>query len=170
MATNSNRVWRRFACAASLVLVLPVGFLIVGLPGVGVAIARTLEVGSDKPYKVPSLAAADAKDGDHILIGPGEYFDCAVWRANNLVIEDSGPDAMAIVTDKTCMGKAIFVIAGNDTTVRNLTLTRARVPDMNGAGIRTEGRKRLRSFSPSAIFPTRTRFIAASASSCLVIT
>ena len=63
-----------------------------------------------------------------------------MWRANDLVIEGTGPDANAVVTDKTCMGKAIFVIAGNDTTVRNLTLARARVPDMNGAGIRLEGR------------------------------
>jgi len=120
--------------------VLLVGFIIVGLAGTGVALARTLEVGPDKPYKTPSSAAAEAKDGDHIRIAPGEYFDCAVWRANNLVIEGSAPDASATITDKTCQGKAIFVIAGNDTTVRNLTLTRARVPDMNGAGIRQEGR------------------------------
>jgi len=36
------------------------------------------------------------------------------------------------------MGKGLFVIEGNNTTVRNLTLTRARVPDMNGAGIRLD--------------------------------
>jgi hypothetical protein len=114
--------------------------VIVGLAGAGAAAARTLEVGPDKPYKAPSVAAADAKDGDKILIAPGEYFDCAVWRANNLVIEGSGPDASAIITDKTCMEKGIFVVAGNDTTVRNVTLTRARVPEMNGAGIRLDGR------------------------------
>ncbi|MBV8523163.1 MAG: hypothetical protein JOY71_13735, partial [Acetobacteraceae bacterium] len=45
-----------------------------------------------------------------------------------------------VITDKTCQGKALFVIPGNDVTVRNLTLTRARVPDNNGAGIRAEGR------------------------------
>src|SRR5216683_5464551 len=114
--------------------------VLVGLLSANNGVARTIEVGPDKPYKAPSQAAADAKDGDHILIGPGEYFDCTVWQANNLVIEGGGPDAKAIITDKTCQGKAIFVIAGNDTTVRNLTLTRARVPDMNGAGIRMEGR------------------------------
>jgi len=140
MAASRDRSWGRFACGSPLAAVLLAGFLIVGSSGTCVAIARTLDVGSDKPYKVPSLAAADAKDGDHIRIGPGEYFDCAVWRANNLVIEGSAPDASATITDKTCQGKAIFVIAGNDTTVRNLTLTRARVPDMNGAGIRQEGR------------------------------
>ena len=140
MASKSGGRWRGSACGTSFLLVLLAGVMIVGLPGAGTAIARTLEVGLNKPYKAPSLAAADAKDGDHILIEPGEYFDCTVWQANNLVIEGGGPDAKAIITDKTCQGKAIFVIAGNDTTVRNLTLTRARVPDMNGAGIRQEGR------------------------------
>jgi hypothetical protein len=42
------------------------------------------------------------------------------------------------MTDKACGGKALLVIAGNGVTVRNLTLTRARVPDGNGAGIRAE--------------------------------
>jgi len=44
-----------------------------------------------------------------------------------------------VLTDKTCQGKALLVTTGNDITLRNLTLTRARVPDMNGAGIRAEG-------------------------------
>jgi parallel beta helix pectate lyase-like protein len=100
--------------------------------------AATLGVGPDKAYKTPSAAAAAAKDGDHIDIAPGEYFDCAVWRANNIVIEGTAPGV--VITDKTCMGKGLFVIVGNDITVRNLTLARARVPDMNGAGIRQEGR------------------------------
>src|SRR5712664_2079782 len=43
-----------------------------------------------------------------------------------------------IATAPTCMGKGLFVIEGNNTTVRNLTLTRSRVPDMNGAGIRLD--------------------------------
>ena len=45
-----------------------------------------------------------------------------------------------MLADKTCAGKGIFVIAGNDITVRNLTFARAAVPDRNGAGIRAEGR------------------------------
>ena len=104
--------------------------------------ARTLEVGPGKPYANPSQAAAAARDGDRVSIAAGEYFDCAVWPQNNLVVEGS-PDGATIVTDKTCQGKAIFVIPGNDVTIRSLTLTRARVPDMNGAGIRAEGRNLL---------------------------
>ena len=98
--------------------------------------AATLKVGANQTYKAPSAAAAAAKNGDHIEIDPGEYFDCAVWNADNLVIEGTGPGV--VITDKTCMGKGLFVVEGKNTTVRNLTLTRARVPDMNGAGIRLD--------------------------------
>src|SRR5262249_27715650 len=96
----------------------------------------TLKVGPSETYKAPSAAAAVAPAGDHIEIEPGPYFDCAVWNADNLVIEGTGPGVL--ITDKTCVGKGLFVIEGDNTTVRNLTLTRSRVPDMNGAGIRLD--------------------------------
>jgi hypothetical protein len=99
--------------------------------------ARTLEVGPDQQYKQPSEAVAAAKDGDTIEIAPGQYFDCAIVRQNDLTIQGKGPGA--VMTDKTCGGKALLVTAGNNITVRNLTLQRARVPDENGAGIRAEG-------------------------------
>jgi hypothetical protein len=100
-------------------------------------LARTLEVGPDQQYKQPSEAVAVAKDGDMIQISPGQYFDCAIVRQNDLTIQGKGPGA--IMTDKTCAGKALLVIDGNNITIRNLTLQRARVPDGNGAGIRAEG-------------------------------
>jgi hypothetical protein len=103
------------------------------------AVAKTLEVGPDKPYKQPSAAIAAAAEGDTIAIAPGEYFDCAVVSANRLTIQGTGPDASAVLTDKSCAGKGMLVTDGNDITIRNLTLTRARVPDGNGAGIRAEG-------------------------------
>lgn len=100
--------------------------------------AKTLEVGPSHHLKAPSDAAAVASPGDIIEIEPGEYFDCAVWSASGITIE--GRDAGAVITDKTCEGKALFVTRGNDITIRNLTFTRARVPDANGAGIRAEGK------------------------------
>lgn len=106
----------------------------------GAAQARTLEVGEGREFKAPSEAAAAAKDGDTIVIGPGSYFDCAVWRANKLTIEGEGDADKVVITDKACQGKALFVTVGDAITVRNLTLTRARVPDGNGAGIRGEGK------------------------------
>lgn len=101
--------------------------------------ARTLLVGESREFKMPSEAVRAAKDGDRIVIDPGEYFDCAVVSANNITIEGASPDGTAVLTDKTCQGKAILVTTGRDITLRNLTLQRARVPAMNGAGIRAEG-------------------------------
>ncbi|MDB5407796.1 MAG: hypothetical protein JWL84_2708 [Rhodospirillales bacterium] len=122
-------IWR--LAAASPWLLLSFGVLY------GVASAKTLEVGPDLELKTPSAAAKIAADGDTIEIGPGEYYDCAVWNAANLTIV--GQDG-ATITDVSCQGKALFVIVGHDVTIRNLTFARARVPDGNGAGIRAEGR------------------------------
>ncbi len=108
-------------------------------PGLaGAARAATLEVGAGKTYAMPSDAAAAAHAGDRIVIAAGTYFDCAILRANDLTIEGAGPDA-TIITDKACAGKGLFIADGNNITIRNLMLTRARVPDTNGAGIRAEG-------------------------------
>jgi hypothetical protein len=113
--------------------------LAMALCCVGTAWAKTLEVGPDQEFKAPSKAIAAAADGDVVEIAPVKdgYFDCAVLRANHLTVEGKGADV--VLTDKTCEGKAIFVTAGNDITIRNITFTRARVPDGNGAGIRAEG-------------------------------
>ena len=105
----------------------------------GTAQARTLEVGANQAFKAPSAAAAVARDGDRVAIYPGFYADCAVWTANNLVIAGVGDAAKITIADKTCQGKALFVTVGDGISVRNLTLTGARVPDGNGAGIRAEG-------------------------------
>jgi hypothetical protein len=105
----------------------------------GTAAARVLEVGAGRAYALPSEAAAAAQDGDTVAIAPGTYFDCALWRANGLVIAGAAAET-TVITDKVCGGKALFITQGNNITIRNLTLTRARVPDGNGAGIRAEGR------------------------------
>jgi hypothetical protein len=105
----------------------------------GAAHARDLTVGPGQAFASPSAAIAVAHDGDRVLISPGQYFDCAVVSANHLTIEGVGDPKAVALTDKTCQGKALLVVTGNDVTVSNLTLTRARVPDGNGAGIRAEG-------------------------------
>src|SRR6516162_5436792 len=110
--------------------------ILTGIAIANASPAATLKVGPNQTYKAPSAAAAVAKNGDHIEIEPGQYFDCAVWNVDNLVIEGTGPGV--VITDKACMGKGLFVVEGKNTTVRNLTLTRSRVPDMNGAGIRLD--------------------------------
>ena len=106
----------------------------------GLAAAKTFEVGKDKPYKTLAEGMAAAADGDRIVIAAGQYYECANVTLNDVTIEGAGPDGSTVLTDKTCNGKALLITAGNNITVRNLTLQRARVPDGNGAGIRAEGK------------------------------
>jgi pectate lyase len=111
---------------------------IVGCCACPAVMAKTLEVGANHQLKMSSAAAAVAGAGDTIEIESGEYFDCAVWNASRLTIVGKAPGV--IITDRTCQGKALFVTVGNDITIRNITFTRAHVPDGNGAGIRAEGK------------------------------
>lgn len=99
--------------------------------------AREIDVGPNRLLKVPSQAATVAGDGDVVRIDPGEYADCAVWRASHLTIESTGPGVR--IAGKTCAGKGIFITAGSDILVRGITFADAQVPDHNGAGIRAEG-------------------------------
>jgi len=103
----------------------------------GGASAATLRVGPGQTYAAPSQAIAAAHPGDTVQIAAGTYYDCANVNQNDLTVAGAG--AKTVLTDKTCDGKAILVVNGNDDTVKNLTLQRARVADGNGAGIRAEG-------------------------------
>jgi hypothetical protein len=111
--------------------------MVVTIAGVVPASAATLSVGPNEQYKMPSEAVRDVRVGDTVQIAEGTYFDCAVWSTDKLTIVGLGTGA--VLSDKTCQGKAIFVVHANDITIRNITFTRARVPDENGAGIRAEG-------------------------------
>lgn len=124
------RHWTQFAVFAAAALSMS----LTAIPAVQ---AATLTAGAGQQYKTPSEAIGAAKAGDTVKIIPGTYFDCAVLAADNLTVEGTGPGA--ILTDKTCNGKALFVVDGTNITIRNLTFQRARVPDGNGAGIRAEG-------------------------------
>jgi Right handed beta helix region len=102
------------------------------------AVAATLHVGPHRALKLPSAAAAVAAPGDRIELDAGRYSDCAVWSAPRLTIE--GRDGGAVIEGTPCDDKALFVIRGDDITVRNVEFVGARVPDGNGAGIRLEGK------------------------------
>jgi hypothetical protein len=91
--------------------------LIVALAAVPMnAESQTLEVGPGQEFSLPSQAAVAARDGDVVHIGPGNYVDCAIWSQNELTIEATG--ASVVLSGKSCDGKAIFVINGNDVTVQ----------------------------------------------------
>lgn len=115
-----------------------VAFLLLILPITLRAEARVLDVGPGRTFSMPSTAAAVAQSGDVIRIAPGNYEDCAVWRADGIVIEGADPERV-VIGNRTCVGKGVFVIAGNNVVVRGVTLTGARSADANGAGIRAEG-------------------------------
>lgn len=110
--------------------------LIAALIAASPCAARTWQVGPQRDLKNPSAAASAAKDGDTILIEQGEYADCAIWRANNLVIEGRGD---VVIRDKVCEDKAIFVTKGTNITIRGIEFAHARSTNKIGAGIRGEG-------------------------------
>lgn len=101
------------------------------------ATAATLRVGPDTPIATLAEAARQARDGDEVLIDPGRYSGCAVWRANGLRIAANSGEVE--IAGSVCQGKALFVIAGAGVTVEGLTFRGARNDSGNGAGIRVEG-------------------------------
>jgi hypothetical protein len=103
----------------------------------GAAHAATLIVGPDAAYKTIESVALAANSGDTVLITPGTYSNCAVWRADHLTI--AGLNGTAQFSGTVCENKGIFVIDGNDITIRNIKFADARSTNGNGAGIREQG-------------------------------
>ncbi len=102
--------------------------------------SRLLEVGPDRLFKTPGDVAPHVRDGDTVAIDAGTYVgDVAVWRANNLTLRGVGGLARLDAAGRSAQGKAIWVIAGANTTVENIAFLNAEVRDRNGAGIRQEG-------------------------------
>jgi Right handed beta helix region len=105
--------------------------------------ARVLHVGPGQQYRKPCQAIAAARPGDEIQIdarGNRLYRgDVCGWSTNHLTIVGVHGRAHIDAEGQSSEGKAIWVIAGNDTTIENIEFSGARVPDQNGAGIRQEG-------------------------------
>ncbi len=132
--------------AAALALALAAGLLSVAPPASAYVVTtstqapRTWRVGPDRELTVPSEAAAVARDGDTVLIDPGTYSgDVATWTQDDLTLRGDGGRAHLRANGQDAQGKAIWVIAGDRTTVDRIELSGAAVPDLNGAGIRQEG-------------------------------
>ena len=105
------------------------------------AAADTLQVGPGQAYATPCAAIAAAGAGDLILIDAAGSYDgdvCA-WSTNGLTLRGVNGRPAIDAAGNHAQGKAIWVIAGNDTTIENIELSGCRVPDANGAGIRQEG-------------------------------
>lgn len=112
-----------------------------GIPAPIDVAARTLRVGPSAEYATPSAAAAAARDGDTVMIASGDYRgDVAVWSANRLRIVGGDPRPHILADGKDAEGKGIWIVRGEETTIDNVEMSGARVPDRNGAAIRVEGR------------------------------
>ncbi|PUA79919.1 right-handed parallel beta-helix repeat-containing protein [Nocardioides currus] len=104
------------------------------------AAPRTWHVGPTRALTAPSEAAAAANDGDTVLIDAATYRgDVATWTQKGLTLRGVGGRAHLEADGQSAQGKAIWVIAGDDTTVDRIEFSGATVPDQNGAGIRQEG-------------------------------
>jgi hypothetical protein len=102
---------------------------------------QVLRVGPTQHYARPSQAARAARDGALVEIYSGDYEgDVAVWRQNDLTLRGAGERPHLRAAGRAAEGKAIWVIKGADITVENVEFSGARVPSLNGAGIRAEGR------------------------------
>src|SRR5688500_8597756 len=100
-----------------------------------------LEVGPGQPHATLRAAIAAASTGDTILIdAAGDYDgDVCAWSKDGLTLRGVNGRPRIDADGNSAQGKAIWVVAGDDTTIENVELSGCRVPDANGAGIRQEG-------------------------------
>jgi len=101
---------------------------------------RVLQVGPDRPIKLPSQVAAIARTGDVIEIDPEPYVgDVAIWTADNLTIRGAGGKAKILAAGQSAENKATWVIKGRNAVVEDIEFAEAVSTNGNGAGIRAEG-------------------------------
>ena len=119
---------------------LPVAVFAVSLSSF--AIAATLHVGPGQTYAMPCAAIAAASANDTIQIeASGNYSgNVCAWSTSGLTIQGVNGRPHIDAAGQNAQGKAIWVIAGDDTTIDNIELSGCHVPDQNGAGIRQEGK------------------------------
>ena len=72
-----------------------------------------------------------------ILIAPGVYRQCLVQFGGHIIYRAVRPGS-AVFEGEACEGKAAFVLRGEGSAVDGIVFRGIRVPDGNGAGIRTE--------------------------------
>lgn len=102
--------------------------------------ATTWVVGPGQSFTAPSQVSTLVDDGDTVDIMAGVYpSDVARWTANDLLLRGMGGYVELESNGMSFGDKAIWVIAGNNATVRYIAFSECAVPDHNGAGIRLEG-------------------------------
>ena len=115
--------------------------LLIAMIFAGSASAATLSVGPGKTYAAPCAAFAAAKDGDIVEITGNTTYSgdvCGIAR-HNLVVRGVNGRPKINANGANAMGKAIWVVSGNNVTIENVEMYGAKVPDQNGAALRLEG-------------------------------
>ena len=111
--------------------------------------ATVWEVGPTKTYTNCTQVAPLVQHGDTVIIDTFNFVnqDQVVWTKNDLLIyggQFPGTNGTRLIAGNALAtnsnGKGIFVIQGNNVRVYNLFFENAKVVDMNGAGIRQEGK------------------------------
>lgn len=86
---------------------------------------------------IDAAVTAVRDDTATILIAPGTYRDCTVQTGGDITYRARVPGTV-IFDGGACEGKATFVLRGRRSTIDGIIFRGIRVPDGNGAGIRTE--------------------------------
>jgi len=120
---------------------LPLTALVVSLPLAFSVSATTISVSPGTTYPTPCRAFAAAVAGDIIEIdGRSTYRGdvCGIYPSN-LTIRGVNGRPKIDAGGLNSMGKAIWVVVGNNITIENVEMFGAKVPDRNGAALRLEG-------------------------------
>ncbi|HEY0062905.1 MAG TPA: hypothetical protein VGC21_12335 [Telluria sp.] len=126
------KVTRRTALASAVAM--------LGFGAFAGACAATLSVGPGMTYTTPCRAFAAAVAGDIVQISAATYTGdvCGIY-AHNLTIRGINGRPKIDAGGKNAMGKATWVVVGNNMTIENVEMVGAKVPDQNGAALRLEG-------------------------------
>lgn len=123
------RPTRRTMLAATVALVVPPVR----------ARAQRLQVGPGRDLKTLAEAARRARDEDTIEVDAGDYRgDVAAWPQNGLQLRAIGGRVRLLAEGQASQGKGIWVMRGEQLRVQGFDFEQARVPGLNGAGIRLE--------------------------------
>jgi hypothetical protein len=102
---------------------------------------RVVRVGAGREFSHPDQVAGRVRSGDVIEIDAGVYRGPAsTWSADHLTLRGVGGRAHMVARSTISNRKAIWVTVGRNITVENVEFSGAAVPNLNGAGIRAEGR------------------------------
>ena len=103
---------------------------------------KALQVGPGQTYATPCAAFAAASDGAVIEIdAAGSYAGdvCGIPRSN-LTIRGINGRPKIDAAGRNAMGKGVWVVQGDNTTIENVEIFGAKVADRNGAALRLDGK------------------------------